>query len=325
MFNFKFNQLNLQEVHNLNSFDYTKYPRKLNLGCGFDIKEDYLNIDLNDFHSPDLVADICNLNMLPPNYYEEIIAYDVLEHLTRNKTHIALAEWNRLLKMGGKLKLQVPNLMGLMSLFLKLEYQSLESQHILLRCLFGSQKYDGDFHYNCFTQKTLDGYLHDSGFSITKLKTKDDWLFIVNARKTKDADLGKLLPLLLSIKNYDKFLQTVYLSLLGRLPDKNGYTHHMNKLKSGEMNQLDIIINFLECDERTQLTFSPYILGELLFIKDLNDFLNLTYDVLLKRKPDLAGFNNYLYKLKTGELTKMDVLVEILECDERKNIVNCNY
>jgi hypothetical protein len=34
------------------------YPKKLNLGCGFDIKEGWLN----DCHSPDLISNVTDLN-----------------------------------------------------------------------------------------------------------------------------------------------------------------------------------------------------------------------------------------------------------------------
>jgi hypothetical protein len=34
--------------------DYSRYPRRLNLGCGGDIKPGYVNVDLHDFGKPDL-------------------------------------------------------------------------------------------------------------------------------------------------------------------------------------------------------------------------------------------------------------------------------
>src|SRR6478672_11115968 len=67
-------------------FDPNAHPRRLNLGCGFDYREGFLNIDLNDFHKPDLVADVRNLHSLPSDFYEELVANDVLEHLERAET-----------------------------------------------------------------------------------------------------------------------------------------------------------------------------------------------------------------------------------------------
>jgi len=55
--------------------------RKLNLGCGFDLREGYVNVDFQDFHKPDVVADVRDHGHAPVWLVEEIIARDVLEHL----------------------------------------------------------------------------------------------------------------------------------------------------------------------------------------------------------------------------------------------------
>src|SRR5579872_3891495 len=72
-------------------------PAKLNLGSGKDFRADYLNIDINDYWSPDIIADISR--PFPKNgklefstdrfgditialdSFDEIIANDVLEHI----------------------------------------------------------------------------------------------------------------------------------------------------------------------------------------------------------------------------------------------------
>ena len=43
--------------HPTEPFDPLAHPRRLNLGAGFDNRPGYLNVDLNDFHGPDLVGD----------------------------------------------------------------------------------------------------------------------------------------------------------------------------------------------------------------------------------------------------------------------------
>ena len=63
--------------------------KKVNLGCGFDKRKEYLNVDLNDFHSPDLVADVTKLEMLPENHFEEVLAIDILEHIERTKNNFS--------------------------------------------------------------------------------------------------------------------------------------------------------------------------------------------------------------------------------------------
>ncbi|RYF60885.1 MAG: hypothetical protein EOO27_04180 [Comamonadaceae bacterium] len=64
----------------------------MNLGCGFDIRTGYLNVDMHDRQGPDLVADVTSLGMLPSEGFTEIVAQDVLEHVERHKVHVALSE-----------------------------------------------------------------------------------------------------------------------------------------------------------------------------------------------------------------------------------------
>ena len=53
----------------MSAFQYSNFPKKLNLGCGNDKREKFLNIDLNSSHKPDLISDVTNLEVLPDNYY----------------------------------------------------------------------------------------------------------------------------------------------------------------------------------------------------------------------------------------------------------------
>ncbi|CBN58029.1 MULTISPECIES: DUF4214 domain-containing protein [Kamptonema] len=172
-----------QEFKLLNKFDYSKYPQRLNLGCGFDIKCGYLNVDLHEYHKPDLVADIRYLHMLPSGFYEEIIAQDCLEHLPRCETELALKEWSRLLKCGGILKLRTTSLIDLLELFKAENYQTVELQQKLLQCLFGTQAYEGDWHFTAFTQKLLTYYLEAASFAKMEFNLIDGWLFDVTAEK----------------------------------------------------------------------------------------------------------------------------------------------
>ncbi len=161
-------------------------PRKLNLGCGYDVRKGYLNVDFQDFHKPDMVGDVRDLPTLPSGYFEEVVAQDVLEHLPRLDTPVALAEWNRLLSVGGLLHLRAPNVIGLAELCLAPERQSIDDQKMLIQCLFGTQAYNGDWHLTGFTEKLLRYYLEEAGFAVVRIDCKDHWLFEATARKIKD-------------------------------------------------------------------------------------------------------------------------------------------
>lgn len=167
----------------LKKFDHSKYPRRLNLGCGFDVRPGYLNVDLHEHHKPDLVADIRTLPMLPSGLYEEILAQDCLEHLSRCDTESTLKEWGRLLKPGGILKLRTTSLIDLLELFKAEAYQTVDLQQKLVQCLFGTQAYEGDWHFTGFTKVLLTHYLQVAGFGKMEFQLVDGWLFDVTAEK----------------------------------------------------------------------------------------------------------------------------------------------
>ena len=165
-------------------------PTRLNVGCGWDRREGYLNVDLQEFHEPDLVGDARNLPDLPSGHFEEILAIDVLEHLPREDCAVALAEWSRLLVDGGRLVLQVPDVVGVARLLC--ERPTVEDQRILVQNLFGTQAYTGDWHQNGFTELLLRAELHEAGFDVERLAHRDEWMFDVTA--TKRSGPGEFVP-----------------------------------------------------------------------------------------------------------------------------------
>lgn len=167
----------------MSEFVWTDHPRRINVGCGWDKREGYLNVDLHDFHEPDLVADVRKLDMLPSGEYDEVIAQDVLEHLERSDAPIALAEWARVLRIGGTLFVRVPDLIGLFEMMNESEDPAEQTKVVHL--LFGTQAYTGDFHLNGFTEPLLRAALHDAGFDIVSFTGMHGWLFDVVAERVE--------------------------------------------------------------------------------------------------------------------------------------------
>ena len=173
--------------------DLEQLPRRLNLGCGWDHRDGYLNVDFQDFHHPDLVADVRNLDMLPAGWFTEIIAQDVLEHLERTEADAALAEWARLLAPGGELVLRLPDVIGLARLLSA--RREVDAQLILLQNLYGTQAYTGDYHHNGFTEVTIRVALATAGFTVATIEHFDEWLFDIVAVRSAtpvEPDLGQL-------------------------------------------------------------------------------------------------------------------------------------
>lgn len=81
--------------------------KKLNLGCGNDTKEGYINLDSAKLPGVDVVWDIEKLPLPFQNdEFEEILAQDILEH---TEYIPVLKDLHRILKTGGKLSIRVPH------------------------------------------------------------------------------------------------------------------------------------------------------------------------------------------------------------------------
>lgn len=83
---------------------------KLNLGCGIDKKEGFVNVDYHNDFNPDVVADLNGTLPFPKECAEYVEASHVLEHLN-NPTDF-LMECHRVLKGGGVLKILTPHYTG---------------------------------------------------------------------------------------------------------------------------------------------------------------------------------------------------------------------
>ena len=197
------------------------YPKRLNLGCGYDIREGYLNVDLHERHGPDLVADITNLEMLPSSVFSEIVAQDVLEHLERHKVQGALNEWSRLLAAGGLLHVRVPSLEHMFRMLCRPENRPAEKAAHVIHLMYGTQAYTGDYHLSGFTAAVLEKHLNDAGLQVCKASILHDWLFDVVARKTD------------FLFDSREFVHSAYFKVLGRPGDPDGVNHFVKAMEDG--------------------------------------------------------------------------------------------
>lgn len=143
-------------------------PLKLNLGAGGDKRAGYVNVDVRPEVHPDLQR---NLEEIPYPYkadsVEEILAKDVLEHVSYRKVEAVLGEWHRLLKPGGKIYIQTPDLEALANRVI------LSKKHDWAQMsywIYGEQNYPANTHKAGFTIPELAKLLAKIGFHVSKIE-----------------------------------------------------------------------------------------------------------------------------------------------------------
>lgn len=187
---------------------------KLNLGCGPDIKPGFVNVDLRDFPGVTKV----DLSSLPwpwkDGEVDEILMLDFLEHFPYRKTVPILQEVWRILKPGGRVEIQVPDLehcaraASLVGPFdcnrcgwtfpqhdFRADFFNcgqckqpwVECAQAAIHRLYGGQDYEGNFHYTAFTNIQLSKLLQAHGFDYVQELEREhqykNWNFKLEAKK----------------------------------------------------------------------------------------------------------------------------------------------
>jgi predicted SAM-dependent methyltransferase len=115
---------------------------KLHLGCGKrDFGPEWFHIDGAEY--PHVGShDITRLNF-PDNTVDLIYASHVIEYFDREEIFPLLAEWRRVLKPGGILRLAVPDFTAI-----SLYYEAKGVLHNLLGLLYGKMEMNGGYIYH---------------------------------------------------------------------------------------------------------------------------------------------------------------------------------
>jgi len=95
--------------------DATAPALKLNLGCGDKILPGYVNVDVAEARAgmrPDVICDLHDLVPFADSCADEILSVHVVEHFWRWEVRDILREWVRVLKPGGRMIVECPNLLS---------------------------------------------------------------------------------------------------------------------------------------------------------------------------------------------------------------------
>jgi SAM-dependent methyltransferase len=144
---------------------------KLNLGCGDKILAGYVNVDVvpeRAANVPDVVCDVRKLEVFSDNYADEILAVHVVEHFWRWEVVDVLREWFRVLKPGGVMILECPNLLSACEEFVRNpKHHSLpgpEGQRTMW-VFYGDPRWKDPLmvHRWGYTPWSLAGVMHEAG------------------------------------------------------------------------------------------------------------------------------------------------------------------
>jgi glycosyltransferase involved in cell wall biosynthesis len=143
-------------------------PLRLHLGCGEQHLEGYINIDyplsehtVQTKNAADIFADITTLSF-PEQSVDEIQLHHVFEHFDRATALALLIRWHQWLKIGGKLYIETPDLMG--SAKTLLENSSWSVKMGVVRHLAGSHEAKWAYHIDQWFPERFEHTLRKLGF-----------------------------------------------------------------------------------------------------------------------------------------------------------------
>lgn len=131
---------------------------KLHIGCGKVYLHGWVNVDLFSNTAADLCCDITRLPF-PSEHFDTVYASHVLEHVHRHMVIATLQHWRDVLKLGGTLRLAVPDFEAVCE-----QYQQNGNLDELMGLLYGGQNYSRNYHTVIFDESTLTAALRKVGF-----------------------------------------------------------------------------------------------------------------------------------------------------------------
>lgn len=137
-------------------------PLRIEIGGGHHPTPGYINVDPN-------VPGAINADMgalpYPDGSVAELISIHSLEHVHRSRVVPVLREWRRVLAPGGRIVVEVPDLVWCAVRWLETQ----RADHFI-DCIFGQQQYPGDEHRTGFSEALLVGYARQAGFVVVAIE-----------------------------------------------------------------------------------------------------------------------------------------------------------
>ena len=155
----------------------------LNVGCGERTFDEYpegckcINIDERDLSNVDKVMDVRKLDF-PNEYFDYMLASDIIEHFPISETKTILEEWKSVLKPGGIIEFRAPNLKIICKRYVDGEADTKYTSWLL----YGGQGYSGNFHYVGFDREWFSSICSECGLKEVGYEEKGN-NFIIKMEK----------------------------------------------------------------------------------------------------------------------------------------------
>jgi len=167
---------------------------KLNLGSHNKRVEGYKNVDIQPLENVDIVHDLTDFPYpFKQNSVDEILSQEFLEHISFRIVFKVLREWHRILKPGGKVFVQVPDIEAMCRMIdlqcncvprkasnyadykadpncFECEGKALIHPERWKTAFTGAQKHKWDAHLNHFVPEELINLFYNVGFIDVKRK-----------------------------------------------------------------------------------------------------------------------------------------------------------
>ena len=140
---------------------------RLDVGCGPFKREGFTGVDIDPTCNPDIVAPMWAIP-LPDSSVDVLYSSHALEHVSKFEVMPTLSEWRRLLKPGGLMTIEVPDLAWCCQNWL---WRRSNDWH--MDVLFGQQTAPGEFHKTGFTPELMAVYLQQASLILLSQTTVD--------------------------------------------------------------------------------------------------------------------------------------------------------
>lgn len=156
-----------------------------------------VSFDIREELRPDVVCDVRYLPV-PDQKFDIVHSSHVLEHFSFGSVDKVLKEWSRILKVGGELRLVVPN-----ARYIKDRLEKDELIPTDYWVMFGGQEYAKNFHAAMFTPATLKSLVESLGIyeniitregDVSGPPIADSWNLQLKATKIKHPIIDNISP-----------------------------------------------------------------------------------------------------------------------------------